>query len=159
MAAVNIISLLKEKRLRLTPGRKEILEVLHDSRVALSPGEIEKKLSVAVDRITAYRTLLAFKEKGLVHTILDPQSATTKYCVNKPGLPFHHAHFKCERCHALTCLPVDIEKINLISVPVGFTAHRYSFFVEGLCNHCRLELTHLNKHQYSITTTLTFILC
>lgn len=139
MAPVNVILLLKEKRLRLTHGRKEILEVLHDARVALSHSEIERRLSIPLDRITTYRTLVSFRKKGLVHAILDPHSAITKYLVNRSGLPSHHAHLKCERCQELTCLPIDIEKMGLISIPDGFKARTYNFFIEGLCAKCRAD--------------------
>ncbi len=137
MTSSNIISLLKEKRLRLTEGRKEILEVLYGSEEALSHRDIEKLIVVPIDRITTYRTLVSFKKKGLVHAIVDPYSATVKYSINKPGIPYHHAHFKCKSCNALTCLPLDIEKMNLILNPSGYLATAYSFYMEGTCDKCR----------------------
>lgn len=137
MATANIISLLKEKGLRLTGGRLQILGVLHDAHVALSHAEIKNKLSLPLDRITTYRTLLSFKRKGLVLAIPDPQSGVTKYCLNKPELPLYHAHFKCKQCHALTCLPLDAEKMASISIPAEYVVHTYFFVLEGLCGRCK----------------------
>lgn len=141
MAAVNIISLLKEKGLRLTGGRVEILGVLHDAQAALSHAEIKNKLSTPLDRITTYRTLLSFKRKGLVLAIPDPQSGITKYCLNKPELPVYHAHFKCKDCHVLTCLPLDAERMASISIPAEYVVHTYFFVLEGLCARCRKKET------------------
>jgi Fur family ferric uptake transcriptional regulator len=137
MASLNTTALLKKNKLKLTDSRKEILEVLQNSNVALSHSEVEKKLSNNLDRITTYRTLLSFKKKGLIHSIIDPQSGAAKYLFNNPGLPKLHAHFKCTSCNLLVCLRIDISQKNMESLPKGFQAMGCSFVIEGLCDQCR----------------------
>lgn len=138
MASLNTTALLKQNKLRLTDGRKEILEVLQNSKVALSHSEVEKKLPTYLDRITTYRTLLSFKKKGLIHSVKDPHSGAAKYLFNNPGLPKYHAHFKCTSCDLLICLQIDISQMNAMLLPNGFHAGCYSFIIEGLCDKCRL---------------------
>jgi Fur family transcriptional regulator, ferric uptake regulator len=138
MAPLNAAALLKEKNIRLTDGRKEVLEVLQNSKVALSHSEVDEKLPTHIDRITIYRTLLSFKKKGLIHSIIDPHSGAAKYLFNSPGLPKYHAHFKCTSCDLLICLQIDTSQMNAMSVPEGFHAASYSFIIEGLCDKCRV---------------------
>ncbi len=137
LAPLNAAALLKQNKIRLTDSRKEVLEVLQNANVALSHGELEKKLPTHIDRITTYRTLLSFKKNGLIHSIFDPHSGAAKYLFNSPGLPKYHAHFKCTSCNLLICLPIDISPMNEMSLPKGFHAACYSFIIEGLCVRCK----------------------
>ena len=59
-----IENLLKNKNLRLTPFRKEVLEVFTSSPNAISIGDIEDNLK-QFDRITLYRTIKSFIENNL----------------------------------------------------------------------------------------------
>lgn len=136
MATLNVITILKQNRLRLTNGRKEILEVLQKSKGALSHSELDKKLPSHLDRITTYRTLLSFKKKGLIHSIVDPQSGDLRYVINDPAIPKHHAHFKCTGCNLLICLQIAIPPSDIKPLPTGFQAACFSFVVEGLCDKC-----------------------
>lgn len=137
MAHLNVTALLKQSKLRLTESRKEVLEVLQHSRTALSHNEIEQKLATHIDRVTTYRTLLSFKDKGLIHSIADPDSGAIKYLFNNPALPKFHAHFKCTSCQMLVCLQMDISQMEAMSLPEGFHAACYSCVIEGLCDKCR----------------------
>lgn len=134
MASVNSATILKQNKLRLTDGRKEVLEVLQNSKVALSHSEVEKKLPTHLDRVTTYRTLLSFKKKGLIHSIIDPHSGVAKYLFNNPELPKYHVHFKCTACEILICLRVNISPVLL---PKSFRASCYSLVIEGLCDKCQ----------------------
>lgn len=136
MTTLNVTAILKQNRLRLTNGRKEILEVLQRSKGALSHSELDKKLPAHLDRITTYRTLLSFKKKGLIHSIVDPQSGAVRYLINDPAIPKHHAHFKCTGCNLLICLQIAIHQTDIKPLPTGFQAMGYTFVIEGLCDKC-----------------------
>lgn len=133
----DVISILRQKGLRLTDGRLQILELLHHEAGALSHREINGKLNKNHDPVTTYRTLVSFRKRGLVHAVLDPGSGGIKYCLNKPGLPENHAHFKCKVCESLTCMALDVERVASISIPAGYESSNYMFVVEGLCAKCK----------------------
>ena len=65
----NIPDILKRNSLSITDGRMKILELFYNSDGALAHADIEKKTGLAVDRVTVYRTLQTFVEKGIIHMI------------------------------------------------------------------------------------------
>ena len=64
-----IDDILKSNQLSVTSGRRKILELFLHQDGALSHNDIEKKAGEKFDRVTVYRTLQAFLEKGLIHSI------------------------------------------------------------------------------------------
>ena len=60
--------MLEKKQIRKTPFRLEVLKLFKASKNAISLKEIEKNLT-SFDRITLYRTLKLFIEKGLIHEV------------------------------------------------------------------------------------------
>ena len=66
---VQIDYILKSNQLSVTGSRKRILELFLESNGALAHGDIEKKTGEKFDRVTVYRTLQSFLEKGIIHTI------------------------------------------------------------------------------------------
>ena len=136
MAPLTSIDILKKYNLRSTEGRKETLDVIMRSKCALSHQEIENMLPIRLDRITTYRTLVSFKKKGIVHSIVDPHSGTAKYIFSDGKVPYQHAHFKCITCGIMICLGGEIERIDMVRVPTEYKALQYSFVIEGLCPTC-----------------------
>ncbi|HTE08621.1 MAG TPA: transcriptional repressor, partial [Flavitalea sp.] len=61
--------LLKKNQLSVTGSRKRILELFLVSEGALAHADIEKMTEEKFDRVTVYRTLQSFMEKGIIHTI------------------------------------------------------------------------------------------
>ena len=131
-----IASILKQNNLRLTDGRKEVLEVLRKAKYPMALADLEKKLP-AMDRITMYRTLQSFREKDLIHVISDT-SGISKYMFNDPVRPRHHAHFKCTLCSLFLCMDNALAPVDDYEMPEGFEAKTYSVVIEGLCNKCSL---------------------
>ncbi len=64
----NIGSILKKNSLSVTDSRKKILSLFLQSKDALAHGDIEKKAGEKFDRVTIYRTLQTFVEKGYPDT-------------------------------------------------------------------------------------------
>ena len=62
--------ILKTHQLSVTESRKHILELFKLSNGALAHADIEKQTGDQFDRVTIYRTLQTFVEKGIIHTIL-----------------------------------------------------------------------------------------
>ena len=64
-----LLEILKKNSLSVTEGRKKILELFLGSTGALSHADIEKNTDAAFDRVTVYRTLQTFVDKGIIHNI------------------------------------------------------------------------------------------
>ncbi len=130
--------ILHEYNLRSTPSRKEILSLFAQHDFALSNAFIEDKLKNKYDRVTIYRTLKTFLERGLIHKVLD-DSSLPKYALCKAGCSSHHhdhqhVHFKCRSCGLTTCL--DDIKIPQIHLPSGFFLEESNLLLEGICKDC-----------------------
>ena len=94
--------LLKTHKLRTTSSRAAILGIFFNQQHALSYSDIEKEVSASYDRVTVYRTLKSFLDKGVIHKVLD-DSGTLKYalCNDHCSTVEHHhdhVHFKCTKC-------------------------------------------------------------
>ena len=61
--------ILRRNHLSITESRKKILSLFLATPDALTHGDIERKAGEKFDRVTVYRTLQTFVEKGIVHTI------------------------------------------------------------------------------------------
>ena len=66
---IAIEDVLKKNQLSVTDGRKKILELFLNSEGALAHADIEEKTGETFDRVTVYRTLNTFVEKGIIHHI------------------------------------------------------------------------------------------
>ena len=60
--------ILKNSGLSVTSSRKKILEVFLSADTALEHQDIEK-IATQYDRVTIYRTLQTFLDKGIIHPI------------------------------------------------------------------------------------------
>jgi Fur family ferric uptake transcriptional regulator len=130
-------ALLKQYDLRITDCRQQVLEAFFGHDYALSHAELEHLLS-AYDRVTLYRTLTTFSEKGLLHRVLD-DSGTMKYALCAEHCQEHnhhddHVHFKCHKCGHTECL--DGVHIPAIALPEGYKPHELNLLVQGVCKNC-----------------------
>jgi Fur family ferric uptake transcriptional regulator len=71
-----IESILKNSTLSVTTGRKRILEIFLSSNNALAHQDIESQCADEYDRVTIYRTLQTFLEKGIIHNIPSTDNIT-----------------------------------------------------------------------------------
>ena len=139
---MDIQSILSSKKLRKTAPRKLILDALIDSDHALSSPDMEE-LFQDMDRVTIYRTLKTFEEKGIVHKIMDDQGVMN-YALCEDGCTTHthhddHIHFECTQCHKTYCLTDRID-VGQLALPDGFEARELAFKIKGLCDQCtRME--------------------
>jgi Fur family transcriptional regulator, ferric uptake regulator len=131
--------ILDKKQLKKTPVRLDVLNALIGEKAALSQHEIEKKFEKHFDRITLYRTLKSFEEKGVVHRIYN-SFGEAKYALchddcEEHAHSDHHLHFNCLQCKRTFCInEVHIPHFHL---PKGMQAVHYNFSVEGVCAECQ----------------------
>lgn len=131
-------SILKGHGLSVTGVRRRILEVFLRSEEGLSHGDVEFNAGDQLDRVTVYRTLQSFLEKGIVHAIPSADSAA-RYALCKDDCKegHHHddhVHFICTACGKATCL--NDMQVPDIRLPKGYRAVQTSLVVNGKCPNC-----------------------
>ncbi|HEX4876449.1 MAG TPA: transcriptional repressor [Chitinophagaceae bacterium] len=131
-------ALLKRNHLSITESRKKILQLFLDHNGALAHGDIEKRAGEKFDRVTVYRTLQAFVDKGIIHTIpTADNSIRYALCKDECGEGHHHdhhIHFVCSRCQKTFCLD-DVVTPD-IKLPRGYAAQQVEVVVQGTCKAC-----------------------
>lgn len=133
-----IKQILKDHSLRHTQGRADIISVFLNKNVAISHSDIESEMDSQYDRVTIYRTLKSFLEKGLIHKVLD-DTGTMHYALcddacSEVAHRHDHIHFKCNDCGETTCLEnVHIPEVKL---PKGFSYGESNYLITGTCNKC-----------------------
>ncbi|HKK79564.1 MAG TPA: transcriptional repressor [Phaeodactylibacter sp.] len=133
-----VIKRLKAHKLRNTAIRKEVLELFMQSEgKALSNQDLEEQLD-SPDRITLYRTLKAFEDRGLIHLAVD-RGGISKYALCSDDCDAHahhdsHAHFHCQSCGKTICLEGEI--IIKAQPPAGYRVRQEKLVLEGECADC-----------------------
>jgi Fur family ferric uptake transcriptional regulator len=134
----SVAGLLKRNQLSVTESRKKILQLFLDEKGALAHGDIEKKAGEKFDRVTVYRTLQTFVDRGIIHTIpTADNSIRYALCKDECGEGHHHdhhVHFVCTNCDQTYCLD-DIVTPG-IQLPKGYSAEHVEVVVEGVCKSC-----------------------
>lgn len=142
MPEIKADMILKRNQLSITGSRRRILELFLSNSGALAHADIEKKTGERFDRVTVYRTLQSFLEKGIIHTIPTADNAVRyALCKDDCGNGHHHdnhVHFVCEECQTTTCLEgVHVPEVQL---PKGFEVSDMQMVVRGTCAECRQSL-------------------
>lgn len=135
----SVLDILKKNDLSVTDGRKKILDLFLSSEGALAHADIETNTSNAFDRVTVYRTLQTFVEKGIIHNIpTTDNSILYALCKDDCEEGHHHdnhVHFICNNCNKTICLDdVIVPKVKL---PKGFTPNKTQMVVNGVCADCK----------------------
>ncbi len=129
----NFFNILKEKKLKATTTRIELLKLIESFDSAIPLSIIQKEMK-STDRVTLYRTIKILSEKGIIHQVY---SYNKEYyyslCNIKYDIKHNHIHFKCKKCKQITCQ--DLQENILISIP-KFHIEKINISVEGICNNC-----------------------
>lgn len=133
------LDILKKNHLSVTDSRCTILHLfLQNTKGAVRHSDIEKGIP-NLDRVTIYRTLQIFSEKGIIHSIPSLDGAV-RYALCHSGCEegHHHddhVHFVCSLCGVTQCLEhVHVPQVNL---PAGFKPTQIEMVVTGVCNSCQ----------------------
>lgn len=132
-----IETILQAKEISPTAMRILVLEFLQKQISAVSLQDVENGF-VQADRVTLYRTLKTFEEKGLIHSIQDGTDAA-KYalCAEACKAGDHydlHLHFYCTNCKLTHCLPKH--QVPEIDLPVGYLLKELNLVAKGICEKC-----------------------
>ncbi len=128
---------LKEKGLKLTPQRRLILDIIHDSKGHLSGEAIVSQVQTrmpGVNKSTIYRTLELLENLGCVF-----KSESNDGLIYHHAEEGHHHHLVCRacgktiECEELLFLPVE----RTIKEKYGFRVDFKHVVMSGLCQDCR----------------------
>jgi Fur family transcriptional regulator, ferric uptake regulator len=130
--------ILKQSGLSVTDSRKKILDLFLASDGALAHADIEKNTSKNFDRVTVYRTLQTFVEKGIIHQIPTTDNsilyALCKHNCEQGQHNDDHVHFICSSCDKTICL--DDVIVPSVKLPKKFYKHQAAMVVTGVCGEC-----------------------
>ncbi|MGB0390467.1 MAG: Fur family transcriptional regulator [Salibacteraceae bacterium] len=138
----NTIDQLRLLGLKATTIRVELLSILSENKNAISYSNIQDSLG-KFDRITLYRTLNTFLDKGIIHKALEDENDTFyalcgHNCSSK-GHSHQHIHFKCNDCEQVSCVqskhPVNVEI-------AGFSIENFEVKATGTCDSCITKSVH-----------------
>lgn len=127
-------AILRGLKLKITPKRRAILEILAGEGGYASPEEVWHKLKHRFDRVglpTVYRNLEELASGGAISKIIHPnRQLYYYYCGNRE----HHHHFVCLSCRRVEdvafCALAELEK----AVAGRIVSH--VFQANGYCREC-----------------------
>ena len=140
------LNALKKKGYRITKPRRLVIDLLDQSKVALSAYEIRELLQgqgEEIDQVSVYRILECLEENNLLHRVL--MTGKVRKCEIDEDGPCHrdqldHCHHLliCKNCNAIN----EVHCVGLTSLAQQVTEeagfwiedHRLEFI--GLCKQC-----------------------
>ncbi len=130
-------NILKKHQLRKTQIRLDVLSLFLSNNQAMSHAQLESKVG-SIDRVTLYRTLKTFEEKGIIHKAIDGTD-TMRYALchgecEEHHHEDHHPHFHCDNCGKTLCL--DQIEVPNIHLPKGFSQSSSHLIIKGICEVC-----------------------
>ena len=135
--------LLKRSKLRRTPVRAGVLEILAKSGRPLGAMEILEKLPPHTDAVTVYRTLNTFTRKHVLHRVRG-EDRVWRYALGDPldsagGGAHQHPHFVCESCGKVECLKqaeIPAGFVRSLGVQTGYQIRFPEVVLHGICPRC-----------------------
>ena len=130
---------LKEKGLKLTPQRRLILDIIHDSGAHLTAEQILEYVQAkapGVNKSTIYRTLELLEELGCVF-----KSELGDRFIYHHAEEGHHHHLVCRTCgKSIDCnedlfSPVE----RAVDKKCGFKVDFKHVVMSGICGDCQRE--------------------
>ncbi len=135
------INFLKDKDLKLTKQREEILETFLKTEKHLAAEDLYnaiKKKNPAIGQATVFRTLKLLCEADLAKEVYFGDK-TTRY-EHKYGHE-HHDHLVCIKCgRSIEAVDPRIEKLQeALCKKIGFLPKRHKLDIFGVCKKCRTK--------------------
>ncbi len=130
-----IKEILHKNDLVCTSCREEIIRVFTSSDTPQSEEEIKTQVNVSFNRSTFYRTFKTLLDKDIIHKIVIDNN-NVKYALTKlEEIKKHHAHFFCEKCENVFCIPsVEWNYSNLSS---EYIVKETELIIKGYCKNCK----------------------
>lgn len=129
--------LLREKGLKATPARLEVLEILEKVEKPLSIKAILSRLSdKTINQATLYRIVTKLKEVGILNMVMLEHNHGHYQIVTEKDTH----HIVCTVCHKIAsfhgCAFSDLAKRLLSSIPDFAKIESHTLELAGLCKQC-----------------------
>lgn len=136
---VSFQAYLKNKRLKVTPQRRLVLDVFLNSHGHLSTEELYEKVKTidpSIGQTTVYRTMKLLADSSIAREV-HFGDGLARY-ENMCGAS-HHDHLICESCgRNIEVVDSDIEQLQeQLAVRHGFVLTSHRMYLYGLCPDCR----------------------
>jgi Fur family transcriptional regulator, peroxide stress response regulator len=127
------VKLLKEKSIKITPQRLEILKYLDENRTHPTADQIFtslKEKNPSLSKTTVYNSVDILRNHGLIQT-LTISNSELRYDFE---YDMHH-HFLCKKCGKI--INIDVECPNLGKMlECGHNVEEVQGYFKGICKKC-----------------------
>lgn len=136
---MNLQEELNQQGLRMTRPRKEVVAILKESKVPLTPQTIHQRAitrNCDIGLVSVYRTLDLLSELDLVRRV-HGQDGCHGYVLASPG---HHHHLICHKCGKAVEFTGSgdlSDFITRIESNTGFAIDEHILQFYGLCQQCQ----------------------
>ena len=137
----SVTKLLKLSKLRRTPVRAGVLEVLARASRPLGAVDILEKLPPHTDAVTVYRTLNTLTRKEVLHRVRG-EDRVWRYALGDTheDATHQHPHFVCESCGKVECLKeaqIPRDFVRALGVQSRHTVRYPEVVLHGICPRCQ----------------------
>ncbi len=134
----NILEVLKENRVKITLERREIINILQQTRLPLSPTDLFFRVKPALPKAnltTVYRNLEMLEGLGLVKRLGFNKNYFSYELVDDRD---HHHHVVCRNCGRVEDLENISERfVSDVSRQTKFKIEDHNLEFFGLCEECK----------------------
>jgi Fur family ferric uptake transcriptional regulator len=133
----NPVDILRSRKLKITPARIAIIEILSAKKSHLSAEEIANRIIEIMPSVhlsTVYRTLDVLEQQGIIeHVHLGHGSAVYHLAFE------NHRHLLCSLCGLVIEIPHELldDAAKAIEEKYGFQLEAKHFSLVGICKSCR----------------------
>ena len=142
------LNILQRADISKTPQRLAVLNILLKSTTPLNVSCVRELLTGKnrIDRVTVYRILSLFKQRGIIREITSVGGVNFIEMATQEN-PVH-PHFSCRSCGMLSCLePLTFSQAHqLISAKEDYSVDHIEINISGICSGCR-NATMLQKQS------------
>ena len=138
MSTSRIWDKLRESGLRITPLKKQVVELFMGGACGLSAKDVRDRLTCNPHISTVHRCLGSLEQIGFLRPDRNFEGVLRYRCARS----FYpdHGHFKCEKCgrrFPVSCKLPD-EFIKMVENTCSFQVLNSDFFLEGKCSKCAI---------------------
>jgi Fur family ferric uptake transcriptional regulator len=137
--------LLRQAKLRRTPVRVGVIDVLQAAKAPLSAADILAGLAPGTDIVTVYRTLTTFANKKIVHRVHGDDNVWLFALGDVEKSAQHrHPHFACESCGKVECLHESLlpaRFLQSMGVAPSYTIRYSEVILHGQCPRCHARIS------------------
>ena len=129
--------LLHESALRATAPRLAVLRVLAEAQSPLSHTEVLERLGETEwDPATIYRNLVKLRDAGVAPVVTRAEGIDRYALAGAQDDGHRHAHFVCEDCGRVACLPAQLTASMSMDGPWAASIQKAMVQLSGECPEC-----------------------